>query len=244
MPAAQKATIAADINDEIKRWLFSASSYMDASSFQFKSWARAVEKLFSVDAVNGSAIRSMLFHCAGDKESALYWSENVRKLGSPDQADYLEGVLLSNLGYFSQATERLFRLDAPGRVKAATMLIIGGAFDEYVEALKKVDTTDPELHRVANVAARCAMTLKALNITQEHLRKVIDLAGAVLREHSLFFQEELPVVRALDDCFLYQLKIDVEPSEAALMTREVVARMVADDLDLPGLSFAFLGTRH
>ena len=88
------------------------------------------------------------------------------------------------------------------------------------------------------------MTLEQLNISPDVLQRVLALAGQVLRKHQMFFVGEAPFVHAVDDCFLYELEVDVAPAAATRMTDEVIAMMVERDLDVPGLAFSFIGTKH
>jgi hypothetical protein len=245
MSAAQPATIAESLGNELKAWLLAATTYCGENDFQFKRWAREVEKLLRVDAMAGSVLKAQLFQCTGDVDQSMYWSNNLRKLGDGRKASRLDSVLLSNCGHFSKAAELVDLLNPAERVAEFPVLFLIGAFDELLEAHNAhLDAEIPEFHHAAQIAVRCRMTLQTLHISQEHLRKVLDLAGEVLRERRMFFVGQAPVIHTHEDGLLYQLLVDVEAVDAAALTNEVIVRMVDADLDVPGLAFSFVGTRH
>lgn len=245
MATGQPATIAADLSEQVKAWLRAATGYAEKSDFRVKLWLRDAERLAGVNAASGSIIRALVFQCVGDIESALYWSNNVRQLGNSTEAAKLEAIILSNLGYFTKAAEQISNMAAADRAVDWQVLVLCGSFSGLLEADQRFPDAAAEGFKAAvALADGCRMSLGALRISEAHLRQVLDLAGEVLRERRLFFIGETPVIHAHDEGVLYELLIDVEPAKAAELTNEVVHRMVASDLDVPGLAFAFVGTRH
>jgi len=245
MAAPRAQTIESDVSKSLDNWITAATSYMDAQSFEFKSFQRSVDKLNNADAYAASLLRATVFQFAGDIENATYWINNMRALSRDTAApSRLEAVIFSNLGYFSQASKSLKTLDATDQVRSANMLYLSACYPELVALRREHSEADGGLEQVADLAEECQMTLDQLKIRPDVVREMLDLAGEVLRKHRLFFIGQVPVVHALGDCFLYELKIDVEPAAATDMTDEVIAMMVERDLDVPGLSFSFVGTKH
>ena len=76
------------------------------------------------------------------------------------------------------------------------------------------------------------------------VRRMIDVAGEVLREHRLFWLDEEPLIRTYSDDegagLLYQLYVGVSAEEAARMTDEVIVRLIEREIEVPGLSIAFI----
>lgn len=245
MPAPQPATIAPELEREIHKYVIETTSYTTANTFQFKYLDREIRKLDGADARSGSILKAQLYQVTGSLEDALYWSNNARKHHAVEDADHLDAVIFCNLGYFSQAADRLAGLPPQALFTTASSLLTICAIDELKALCADADASDaPSMVGLAEFAERCAMTLDSIKVSQEHVRKVLDLAGAVMREHRLFFLGDTPLVHAHEDGLLYQLLVDVEPSTAAEMTSEVVVRMVENDLDAPGLAFAFVGAKN
>lgn len=85
--------------------------------------------------------------------------------------------------------------------------------------------------------------LKVNSVSEADLQAILDVAGEVLREHSLFWLGSDPHLGASDDALLYQFCIAVDPQTASALTDEVLDRVISRDLDRPGLLFSFLGTQ-
>jgi len=244
MAAPKALTIESEVVKSLDAWIGAAASYLDERSFLFKSFMNALEKLAQADALAASIHKAYAVHFTGNLEGSLYWIENAKKL-SRDQTDAtrLSAVVHSNLGYFSQAVAPLRALTEPERVRSVNMLFLTACYPELI-ALRDAQHASDQSREIAGHAERCQMTLERLSIRPEVVRQVLDLAGEVLRRHRMFFAGQLPIVHTADDCFLYELQIDVEPEAATRMTDEVIAMMVEQDLDAPGLAFSFVGTRH
>lgn len=246
MPAAQRATIESSIHDDLQRWIIAATEFMDPSSLRFKMFERSINQLSKADATAAALHRAFLHHCTGNIEEALHWVKNFRHLAPADRADAnrLEALVLSNLWYFSRAREVLVAEELQARPSVVNMLFLVAEWDRLVAWAKDLPEDQlPELQTAAATAARCLMTMEVLRVTQDQIRSVLDLAGEVARENKLFFIGELPHVRALDDCMLYQLEVDVEPRVAAKLTDRVIDMMIEKELDFPGFAFAFIGSR-
>lgn len=241
MSAQRRATIANDLQRELGAWLEQASGYIDQSSFQFKAFFRSAEKLASADAYASSIQRAMVQHLTGDLDGARHWLLNARKWPADPHSWGTEAVILSNLGYFSHATQVLMSLGKHERPHYASMLVLCGAFSAVLDAVPGTEVAETEAGRNAvSLSSQCMMTLERLNVTEAQVRAMLDIAGEVLRNHKLFFAGEDPVVRAIDDGLLYQLRVSTAPELAAEMTDEVINRLVEKDLDAPGLAFSFI----
>lgn len=246
MPAPQRATIESSVHDELNRWISTATTFMDEDSLRFKSFLRTINQLSRADATAAALHRAFVHHCAGDIDESLHWIKNFRHLAPGDQgnASRLEALVLSNLWYFSRASAALVGGSLQTRASVVSILFLVAEWDRLVAWSRELPEDElPELHKAASVASECLMTIEHLHITQDQIRSVLDLAGEVARENRLFFLGEVPHVRALGDCMLYQLEVDVEPRVAAKMTDRVIDMMIEKDLSFPGFAFAFIGNR-
>lgn len=247
MPAAQRATIESTVHDDLQRWIIAATKYMDPGSLQFKLFERSINQLGKVDATAAALHRAFLHHCTGNIEESLHWIKNLRHLAPSqrDEADRLEALVLSNLWYFSRARAVLVGADLQTRPSVVNMLYLVAEWTRLVAWSKELPEDElPELQKAAMAASAFLTTIGHMGITEEQIRGVLDLAGEVARENHLFFIGEVPHVRALGDCMLYQLEVDTEPHVAAKMTDRVIDMMIENDLMLPGFAFAFLGCRR
>lgn len=89
------------------------------------------------------------------------------------------------------------------------------------------------------------MVLRRLEVGEDRLQAVLDVAGEVLRERNMFYNGTSPLVRTMDGedgpGLLYQMKVAVSADVAAGMTFEVVDRLVDRHLDVEGVAFSFVG---
>ena len=86
--------------------------------------------------------------------------------------------------------------------------------------------------------------LQKLGVSEQDVQAVLDIAGELLREKKLFWQNSLPSISIIDSeegvGLLYQLEVCVDIPTAISMTDDVLTRMVDRNLDKPGIAFSFL----
>jgi hypothetical protein len=116
----------------------------------------------------------------------------------------------------------------------------------YVATLKRANLPLPPADEVT-AAERSIQVLEALGLAEQDLTAQLEVAGEILREHRLWWQEEMPVIRAVNGAehrgVLYQFMVGVSPAMAASLSDELVERIVDRDLDKIGLSVCFVSSQ-
>lgn len=246
MAMLRRATIASDLVEEVGSWISAMVTYADPNGWDYKRFMRDSDKLSKADPFAGNLTKAMVHHMSGDLDGSLYWLRNASNwMNRQSELTHTEVVILSNLGYFSEAASRLPLLVAAGRGPDMSLTfgrlgMLCGTPEVSLALFSELpaDRTDgPEL---ANLARRCSMALSNLKADPKKLQAVLDIAGAVLREHHMFFAGEDAVVRASHDGLLYQLPIAADVETASGMTDEVIVRMIESDLDQSGIAFSFI----
>lgn len=243
MPARGRVTIANEVFGKIEVWLANANHYLNPADFLFKSLQRATEMLIKVNPTAGWIATAQLWMCTGDLDAVFRSSENVRRLsgGTSWIANDLDIIALVNVGHFSGAHERILAVPTDERDGYAAILHLAAGWrtiDAWSAGTPLAD--DERWMPILNMALDLERTLKNIGVTEEQLRQVLDVAGAVLREHRLFYAGTAPVVRTAHDGLLYQLRVGVTARQANDMTLQVIDRMIEHNLDAEGLYFSFI----
>lgn len=243
MPTQRRATIESDVARSIDQMVSEATRYLDPNSFEVRQMARTIDKLAAADPVVASVQRAMLKHLCGDVEGALYWVNNARTL-SPSMAAAVSGaeiVILSNLGYFTEAAKVISTLDEVTRLQHAHVLLAAACWDELAALGETgVGKGACESAPVIALAQACQSSLQKVGATQDQVRAILDLAGEVLRRNGLFFLGEGPVLHYADEGILYELTLRAEMETVLRLTLEVMQAAVDHDRDAGGLGFSFL----
>jgi hypothetical protein len=237
-------TIANELIAKIGALISEASEYADPQDFAFKVLSRDAEKLANADGYAASIARAMLANLAGNRDATSHWLRNAEKWpGTASDVRWAEIVMLSNLGYFTEAAS-LFHAEptcVPAKQTFINLAFLLAAFQLLLVPAKGTAIAEEvNGHPDLALAKRCDMALNEMKVSEAHVRAVLDLAGEVLRKHNVFFIGEAPLIRTVPDGVLYQLRVKAAPQELTVMTDEVITSMVAKDLDAPGLAFRFI----
>jgi hypothetical protein len=243
MAQAARQTIANELFEQINSVLRDVEYHWDATSFDFRKLLRDAEKLTGADSYSASIAQALVYHLAGDIESASKWAKNAQAYKQNYMwATGTYALVHTNLGYFSRARELLLSVHATEwPLDRVSLFMLAGCWDA-VEKRSQGDTEDAEdeWHGALATARRCNMTLGNIKLQEQHIAKVADLAGEVLQSRKMFFAGAHPVIRALDDGILYQLEVHVDAKTSAAMTEEVIIKMVEKNLDHEDFSFSFI----
>lgn len=243
MAQIRRATIAADVSREINEWLDTAHLYLSESDFRFKKIERDAEKLSGVGPFNSAILRALLWHASGNLAEALRWTSNASSWPQHRaEVVKIEVLIHSNLGYFSKAASVFPQCDWNSSDELFHSLSLMTCNFEFLG--KVVRGTAPEQNQglvaLRKTSEECLMTLNRIGVSEQQVRDVLDIAGEVLRSRKFFFAGDRPLVRAIHDGFLYQLRVRTDAATADAMTDEVIVRMVEKDMDFPGLAFSFI----
>lgn len=244
MPTAKPLPKTDEIKTKIDSWLAGATGWLSANDLLFKTLWRDAEQLANADALGSSGTRALIAHLAGDLQQALYWANNLRRLGGRENADELTAVIHTNLGYFSSA-RAILASNVPlleDRHNARQLALACGAFDLLAQAQADRLSKDPPTQTLMNLSTQALQALRDNQVSPDHLLKVLDLAGEVLRSHRVFFATPEPILHTSHDGLLFEFAVGLPAPEVMDMTNEVLDRMIAADLDSAALAFSFIPT--
>jgi hypothetical protein len=245
MAAPRAQTIKSDLAQQVEAWLLTASRYLEPESWEFKSFYRSAEKLALVDGHGASVLRALIFQLSGDVVNVRHWLSNARNWPTDVDTRRILPVVLSNLGYFGEASDALALLPeedvALEQGWFATQVIINAGFSSWFRLTGSDYVATEAGAQDAELVRRCGMSLAHNGVSQAQVQAMLDVAGEVLRRHRRFFAGFRPVVRAVNEGVLYQLALsDASLSEIDAMTDEVIYALVDRSLDAPGLAFSFI----
>lgn len=245
MSVPQPASIVGELGLKVRHLVETATSYLDPKEFELRRLLRSCEKLASAEPYHASIFRAQILHLSGDLEGALYWLRNAERFPwSQRDVDAHAACLLSNLGYFSVAAERFRRTTLESWGDVSLFCDIGSLLACWDHLLKFSAALPMELGQAIDQARSVLMILDKCASTTIDVSAVLDLAGEVLRRHSLFFTGTTSVVHCLNNedgaGMLYELVVPVGSEQAVQMTDEVLDMMIERDLVRTGLAFSFL----
>ncbi len=238
-------TIANDLLGEIRESMSAATVYASVSDFKVKYFLHQADKLANADAYQAFVARALIHTLVGNSDEAFRCVKNAKHLGR-GRAQWLwvyELNVFENLGYFSKAAG-IFKENAEVAVTDESFVAAAlscGAFDYVSSAFAGFPVANTDIgHAGVKLAERCVMSLQKVGLSQEHVQKVLDLAGDVMRRHRIFPSSTAPLIHAYDDGLLYQLPVPVNAEASAQMTDEVVSELIERELDLLEFSFRFV----
>lgn len=246
MPLGKPKTIGEELLDQLWAEVLSATNFADPSSFQVRSYVRRIDALARADAVEASIARAVLDHFIGDIEGAVHWVRNAGRLQPGLATAKIVGTFCANLSYFSRAAALAHQVDtrdadSPFVRSSCT----AGAYSQVERLAAGIEIADEETLHSVHQARSAIVVLTKLQIPEERVQAVLDVAGEVLRENRLFFVGSDPIIHASADdiegpSLLCQLEVNVDAERAMDMTDEVIDRLVARGLLVYGMSFSFI----
>ncbi|MDD2976088.1 hypothetical protein [Aquabacterium sp.] len=251
---AQPATIHSGLRERASQMLAHATHYLSTSQLTWRQLKADAEKLCNADAASGSIELACAHHMTGNVEQTRYWMRNAALVsGNSARTQFPSFALLSNLGFFTEAS----RFYSSAVTIESGMLtewfpagIITGNFADMMRLMQAAKLAQLDLSQWEEqmaIATQCDAALTRLQVNDGQLQAMLDVAGEVLREHSLFWLDPYPLVRAwYDDVgagVLYELKVGVSTDDAYALTEAMIDRLIERDLDAPGVSISFIGTQ-
>lgn len=251
MTSLAQATIAGSVRDRLGALMDEHATFVDGSDFRVKAFLAEADRLAKADALDASLLKAEIHHLTGDLETAEYWLANARRLGGGSAVDHIEAVVSVNLGFFERAARAYERTVCAeyGDLKQVFPLGLLTASFKHMSAVNDKAASlgvDLTADRTLEVVMQSLSTLQKLSASEAQVQAMLDVAGEVLRKHSLLWQERLPLIRVIneadDAAFLYQLRIGVDSQTACRLTDEVLEALIDRGMDVPGLLFSFVPT--
>lgn len=257
MPQVLPESLTQRVADRLLELLHSATHSKSVQHFQRASLLRDIETIQKTDAQNAFLLRSILATLDGDIDEAERNVECARKLNAPGAAQQ-HLFALSNLGYAARALHVARTEMRPGVPELSNMIravMPVGIAQTAARVIDEAQLASQALCAAGNLAIdmarRIARSLELAGRTEDELVAILDVAGEAMRAKQLLWLDRMPHVITLtgaegDDCapgVHYLYRVAVSPREAAAMTSDIGWKLIERELDRPGLSVAFVGSK-
>ena len=255
MSSPLPATIHNKIHDRLARLTATTTHYLATTSATFTSIFDELNTLGKVDASGRSVLLSLLYAVCGDRGQADYYLDNARRIHAPAAHLKMARITyLMNLGYCSEALDemrefdmtqygvpKLFMSSMPSNGAFHTM---NSLFDQAIRMHIADLPKQPDL-------AALTYIMDQWGDTDDDYCSALDFAGQILREHRMFFQDNLvvePIESPADGSASYIrliYKVDVDLDTSIDMTTDFVDRLARSGCKIPpSLVFEFEGTKE
>lgn len=211
------------------------------------------DTLQATDVVDASLLRAFLSSTIGNFDETERWIKNAERNGGRALARVTRITHFVNHGFATQAlalVDQAFdnRCGQPLMQEAARVAAIG-AFGKIVTAVVQ-SQANGEVLQMTNLYAT---SLKAteiagvLGVTDANIAAMIDVAGELLRENKLLWQNSLPDLTLLDatqggPSLGIEYRVDLPPQQAVQLGWRLSEQLIERGLDRPGVYVDFLGT--
>lgn len=183
-----------EVIDQINEVL-SKGTYADPDDFALRAILRDCKRVRDVDPARGWGLLGCYYSVLGDAAEVDRCFRASQDLAHLNVVCENYHANLVNLGYFSRAHEFFKSRAHPksgmfsgmGRVAFSSGSI--HTFLSFYETAVAMNLEMPELP--AAKAARAAAVLKKAGLSDEHATRHLDAAGAVLRRHKLFHEQDV-----------------------------------------------------
>jgi hypothetical protein len=228
-PQANSEEVFAEIGAVLRR----LTHYLSPGEWDIKRLNKMAEQLLNADEAVGSNALATVWQMTGDRNKAVRHIDNaIEHAGNKPFHVAAKVSILCNLGYFSEALAIFKEYSAPEKGNMTNAWKRGylcGAFRTMNSYLPKAKKMQFELGALdIDTAVRAANVTEKAGVSDEDVAKVLDVAGAVLRKHKLFFVGEGLRVNVFDteadhDPFIeISFDLEVSSSEAHSLYQEFV----------------------
>ena len=256
MAQVEPQALSDSLRAQVLHLVLSSTHFGRLSSFDRAKLERDLALVQKTDAGASFEIRSLVAQLDGDVDAAELYASKALKLNEP-HAQGSQLYACANLGYASRglnlARETLSAGSANLSQRFAGAVAVGGV-TTVTKVVEQATEMSQGLAMIGNDAidiARAAdKALSAAGISEDFVAAVLDVAGEVQREHSLFWLDPMPMVVALtgdesEDSapgVHYYFRVGVTPEEAVSMNRDLGERIVERGLARTGVTAAFVGS--
>ncbi|CAM2185150.1 conserved hypothetical protein [Burkholderia cepacia] len=212
------------------RLVHSDSEFAVNMSDQIKKLAEHLEP-------EASLLQGLLHTLCGNIDAAIVTLKDSKL--PPSERELQVFIAYSNLGYASQAFEQYLTVGAPV-TGAFTQCVIGGisvgALRTIVRFISQAETM--HLSNMKGVPVDLLQTaeeiLEEAGTDDRAITRVLDVAGAVVREHGLVHvgSVQLDALKAAS-CVKLRYRFAISPDEAAWLYNEFLGRLYDEEVPLP-----------
>lgn len=253
MAQAQPLELDVRLKDDLNAFGRSVTHTDAYDKVVFRRLENDCDTLQRTDVVHGSLKRAFLNSAVGNFAEVERWIKNAEHNHGKDEAriEWLthfvnhgfasEAMAVADLAFERRAGQPLMEVAA--RVAAA------GAFGKIIKAVQQSQENGEVLYmtNLYAVSLKAVDTCTALGVSDADIAAVLDVAGELLREHKLMWQNSLPDITILDAaqggptlCIAY--RVDLPPDQAASLGWQLAETLIDRGLDRQGLLVDFLGT--
>jgi hypothetical protein len=228
MKIAVQTTNYPEVVDKINV-LLNSLTYADPSSSAAQEILRDCERVRRNEPAFGWSLLSLYYSVIGESQEADRCFRTSQAWENLFVASENYHASLSNTGFFSKAHSFFKERGSPetGMFSAlANNALMSGSIQTFVLYFDMAVAMQMEMPTFQIESARIAADLlRRTGVTDEHLTRHLDAAGAVLRRHRLFFQEvaELEISDEPDVLIgvTYVFRIKMSPPEVFEMNLEL-----------------------
>lgn len=251
--ALKQRLLSERVSDEIGDIIRMQPTYLEPEDPRIMTWTDELSKQIQANKDRGNAFAGLaaVHMTMGDMEGADRYLERAFTAGGT-----LEGVashrarIYQNLGYFSKAVETA--RDVPwgsAGMGGMGLSIFGGSggFHEMANLLREASTEsvseDKILAELGEVHAVAAWADRNASIPSARIEAVVDLAGAMLREHSLFWLDVSPTLQFDEemDCPGIRFFVALSPEDATRLNFQLIEQVIDRGLDSVPVTVGFIG---
>lgn len=234
MTAAAPATKSNELIEEANSFLLGLTHHCDPANWMAKRLQHEAGKLMHVDAFSSHLLLGKVHEFCGEAERMVHHYKNAMQIGSPTIAAGFLSAGKCNLGYFAEA-QAYFSL--AGNAESGLLpedfrlgLACFGFMktSEYLKVAKKMQLDLAGYP--TDLVRRAVNVMNAAGLRDADLAEMLDIAGEVMRENRLFYQNDLPDIEIDDQsdtpCIYATYRFGVSVKEAADLYDEMVERLV------------------
>ncbi|GEM_PF-2647444 len=247
-------SVADKLEDDFSEFQDSVHSWDDYDQSKFQDLhARALE-LSRSDVKNGNLILAKLASVLGNDFEVERWCKNLDSNHHNDTALHMRFHHYVNMGKARKGQELLPEIVARRNDQTLVHLLHGamaiGAFNAARSTLEEANMRNEVLVATTYLQKirSTSNVIAEMQITDSHIVKLFDEAGALLRSYRLNWASYSLSIVSLPQAsggpaVSVEWPVGVCPAEAARLTWELTDRLVEKDLDTPGFSLGFLGVK-
>lgn len=205
------------------------------------------EKLAKVNAIEASILKANLYALVGDANNCEYWVRNAEKIGGKFRAAGMRTWFFALLGDVSESYKHVDAAIAQAPTDGLMAIQLAG-FGMIRKAEEILSRTKADIEpSTRQEIAKADSYLQKLNLSDQQVCAVMDVALGFLREKGLIWLGKLPDFHFLPSSaggpivsLTYHLSVPY--AEASALNAELVDRIVAADLDTLGLLIGLRGS--
>ena len=253
MSAPVPLELATRLHAEVNEFARSITHLGKYDKFTVARLLRECDLLAKTNATLASVERAVIYSTVGQPEEFERWARNLEQLKEFNEARLVRFSHLINYGYASKAlaiAEEVFAHPAGRNLMfIVNCVAAAGGFQTAATAIEDSIKNQIVLQQTTslNSLRNTASVLKELKVSDEQLALMLDVAGEMLRKHSLYWQDTAPQILGVQNpdgapYFSLNYRVAIDSDEAAAMTWQLTEALIDRGLEREGVYIGFQGT--